>query len=75
MEVPAVVLIKLRQMMQNTFTWRGMGIFREIYTGLNLMGSLAYIDAEYTKAAVKSGVTNQGNTVYGIPDTLPLRSA
>lgn len=40
----------------------------EIYTGLNLMGSLAYIDAEYTKAAVKSGVTNQGNTVYGIPD-------
>ena len=40
----------------------------EIYTGLNLMGGLAYIDAEYTKAAVKSGVTNQGNTVYGIPD-------
>ncbi|WP_180022850.1 TonB-dependent siderophore receptor [Acinetobacter sp. YH16044] len=40
----------------------------EIYTGLNLMGSLAYIDAEYTKAAVKSGVTNQGNTVYGFPD-------
>ncbi|WP_180121337.1 TonB-dependent siderophore receptor [Acinetobacter sp. YH12086] len=40
----------------------------EIYTGLNLMGSLAYIDAEYTKAAVKKGVTNQGNSVYGIPD-------
>ncbi len=40
----------------------------EIYHGLNVLGSMAYIDAEYTKAAAKNGVNVQGNTVYGIPD-------
>ena len=33
-----------------------------IIDGLNVIGNLAYIDAEYKKA-----LTNQGNTIYGIP--------
>lgn len=33
-----------------------------IIEGLNVIGNLAYIDAEYKKA-----LTNQGNTIYGIP--------
>lgn len=40
----------------------------EIYSGLNLLGSMAYIDAEYIKAAPKQGAAVQGNTVYGVPD-------
>lgn len=40
----------------------------EIFEGLNLLGNLSYTDAELTKAAVNKGVSNQGNTVFGVPE-------
>lgn len=40
----------------------------EIIHGLNLLGNVAYNDAELSKAGVTKGVTNEGNTVYGVPE-------
>ncbi|MDN5625008.1 MAG: TonB-dependent siderophore receptor [Acinetobacter sp.] len=40
----------------------------EIMDGLNLLGNIAYTDAELTKAAVTKGVSNEGNTVFGVPE-------
>ncbi len=40
----------------------------EVAEGLNLLGNLAYTEAELTKAAVVKGSSNQGNTVFGVPE-------
>lgn len=40
----------------------------EVVHGLNLLANVAYNDAELTKAGISKGVTNQGKSVFGVPE-------